>query len=119
MRLMLALEEEGADLQRLAEDLIHLAGEIDQLDGAELSPVIAGDALAGARSGNGFEVAAVVVALGGPSLPALIGLLRDWLTRRAAGTIKLKLGEDELTIDRAPTDLQQQVLQEFLDRHRD
>jgi hypothetical protein len=116
----LVLEEEGADLEQLEEELRYLLDEVAQLEGATVDRLDAAPAPPGTRGGAGTELGTALIALGsgGAILPVLVALLRDWLGRRASGSIRLKIGSDEVTMDHVPGSLQRQVLEEFLDRHR-
>ena len=63
---------------------------------------------------------ALLIALGGSgaTLPVLVGLVRDWLTRRGSGSVRLKIGSDEVELTHASSATQQRVLDEFLSRHQ-
>jgi hypothetical protein len=63
---------------------------------------------------------ALLIALGGSgaTLPVLVGLVRDWLTRRGSGSVRLKIGDDELEVAHASSAMQQRALDEFLSRHQ-
>ena len=63
---------------------------------------------------------ALLIALGGSgaTLPVLVGLVRDWLTRRGSGLVRLKIGDDELEVTQASSAMQQRALDEFLSRHQ-
>ena len=62
----------------------------------------------------------MLVALGssGATLPVLIGLVQDWLERRGSGTVRLKIGSDELELTHVSSEQQRQVLDGFLSRHQ-
>ena len=116
----LELDEAGADPERLEEDLRYLLDEVAQLPGTEVHRPDAGPAPPGTRGSAGIELATAVVALGGSgaALPMLVGLVRDWLGRRASGSVRLKIGSDEIELSHASDSLQRQALAEFVDRHR-
>jgi hypothetical protein len=120
MLVTLVLEEENTDLEQLEEELRYLLDEVAQLEGTKVDRVDAAPAPPGTRGGAGVELGTALIALGGSgaALPVLVALLRDWLGRRASGSIRLKIGSDEVTMDHVPSSLQRQVLKEFLDRHR-
>jgi hypothetical protein len=61
----------------------------------------------------------LLIALGGSgaTLPVLVGLIRDWLKRRGSGVVRLKIGSDEVELTHTSSELQQQVLDEFVRRH--
>jgi hypothetical protein len=116
----LVLEDEDTDRERLEEDLRYLLDELGQLHGAEVVRPDAEPPPAGTRGGTGVQLGAALVALGssGAALPMLVALVRDWLGRRNAGTIHLKIGSDEVRMDHVPSQTQREVLAEFLERHR-
>jgi hypothetical protein len=118
VRLVLGTEDE--DQERVEEDLRYLLDELAQIDVASIERESAGPAPAGTR-GPGIEAAGILlIALGGSgaTLPVLVGLLRDWLTRRGSGSVRLKIGEDEVQLTHASSTIQQQALSEFLRRHQ-
>src|SRR4051794_38005496 len=120
IRVRLELGEDGADPERVEEDLRYLLDEVAALPGAELHRPDAGQAPSGTRGSGGVGLATAVVALGGSgaALPMLVGLARDYLDRLGAGTIKLRIGSDEIEMNHASTSMQRQALAEFLGRHR-
>jgi hypothetical protein len=117
----LVLDDHDADPERIEEDLRSLLDDVAELDGVEVDRVDTGPLPPGVRSGGAVEVGAALIALGGGGavLPMLVGLLRDWLGRRSSGSIRLKIGSDEVEMDQVPTEVQREVLRDFLDRHRD
>lgn len=116
----LTLEDESTDLEHLDADLRCLLEELAELDSVEVDRVETGAPPPGTRSSTAVEIAAAAVALcsGGAVLPMLIALLRDWLERRSSGSVRLKIGSDEVEVDRVPTSVQRRAIEEFLDRHR-
>jgi hypothetical protein len=120
-RVSLVLEDDETDDERLEDDFRYLLDEVAQLDGADVDRPTADPAPAGTRGGEGVQLAAALIALGGSgaTLPVLVGVVRDWLGRRGSGTIHLKIGSDELSMDHVPTQTQREILAEFLERHRD
>jgi hypothetical protein len=120
-RVTLVLEDGDVDPEQLEEDLRFLLDEVGQLAGAEVDRPGAGPAPGGTRGVEGVQLGAALVALGssGATLPMLVALVRDWLGRRGSGTVHLKIGSDEVRMDRVPSQVQREVLAEFLERHRD
>ena len=119
LQVRLVLDLDDGDLEQAEEDLQYLMGELTQLDGASMVRESAGPAPAGTRGGGVEAAAALLIALGssGATLPVLIGLARDWLGRRGGGTIRLKIGADEVEVTNVPTDMQRRALEEFQRRH--
>src|SRR5690348_16411230 len=107
-RVTLVLEDEDTDREQLEEDMRYLVDELAQLSGAEVARPEATPPPAGARGSTGVQLGAALVALGssGATLPMLVALVRDWLGRRNAGTIHLKIGSDEVRMDHVPSQTQ-------------
>ncbi|GHE10396.1 hypothetical protein [Streptomyces alanosinicus] len=66
-----------------------------------------------------MQLGALLLGLGGSGalLPALAALVQNWLTRRCSGSVRLKIGEDEIVLTGAGDEVQQRALEEFLRRH--
>lgn len=116
---LLVLEDEDDDQERVEEDLQYLIAELSQLGLDQVERVSGGPAPPDARTAGGVELGALLVAVGGggATLPMLIGLAQDWLARRRSGTIRLKIGSDELELTGASDALRQRALDDFLSRH--
>jgi hypothetical protein len=100
--------------------MIYLIDELAALGVLDVARKESGILPAGARASGSVELGALVIALGGAgaTLPALIQLLHYWLQRRRSGTIRLKIGDDELEITgKVPDTVSQQALDAFLRRH--
>jgi hypothetical protein len=61
----------------------------------------------------------LVIGLGGSGalLPVLAGCVQDWLNRRRSGTIRMKIGDDEIELTAVSDEMRQRALEEFLRRH--
>jgi len=116
----LILDSEDGDQERTEEDLQYLLGELAQIDVAGIERESAGPAPPGTRGAGVDTASALLIALGGSgaTLPVLVGLVRDWLTRRGSGSVRLKIGDDELVVTQASSAMQQRALDEFLSRHQ-
>jgi hypothetical protein len=116
----LVLDAHGEDPERVAQDLHYLAGELLQLDDVSVERQSLVSPPPGTRSA-GADTGALLIALGGSgaTLPVLIALVRDWLSRRGSGVVRVKIGDDELELPHASPEMQKQVLDAFLGRHRD
>ncbi len=100
-------------LQYLLDELNHLAlPSIDRAPSSLPPP-------SGTRGPGAWELGALVVGLGGSGalLPVLVGCVQDWLSRRRAGTIRLKFGDDEIELTGVSDATSQRALEEFLRRH--
>ncbi|MEU5893872.1 hypothetical protein ABZ835_44810 [Streptomyces sp. NPDC047461] len=73
----------------------------------------------GTRSTEAVQLGALLLGMGGSGalLPVLASLVQDWLSRRRSGSVRMKIGEDEIELTGASGEMQQRVLQEFLRRH--
>lgn len=107
------------DAEQAEQDLRFLRMELDDIDHEGVETAVTGPAPAGARSGGSVGTGALLVALGssGAALPALIALIKDWLGRRRAGTIKVTIGSDSVEMSGFLTAEQQRALDAFLRRH--
>jgi Effector Associated Constant Component 1 len=115
----LVLDPGDGDLERAEEDLRYLLDELAHLDIVGVERMPSGPAPPGTRAAGGVELGALMIAVGGSgaTLPMLVGLVRDWLSRRGSGTVRLKIGSAELEMTHASSAMQQQALDEFLNRH--
>jgi hypothetical protein len=121
IQVRLVLDPEGGDQERTEEDLQYLLDELAQVDVASVGRDQAGPAPPGTRGAGVDAAGALLIALGGSgaTLPVLVGLVRDWLARRGSGSVRLKIGSDEVELTHASTAMQQRVLNEFLSRHQE
>lgn len=111
MQVQLVVEEPDDDFQ-------YLVDEVAELDIEHLERVSAGPVPEGARAGELAEVGMLAVTLAdSPVLAALIEVAQDWLRRRRSGTIRLRIGDDELELGAASREMQQQAMEAFLSRH--
>lgn len=117
----LVVETSDEDQERTEDDLQLLLKELSQIDTESIERESVGPAPPGTR-GEGLNAAgALLIALGssGATLPVLIGLVRDWVGRRGSGSVRLKIGSDEVEVCNVSSPTQQRVLEEFLRRHQD
>jgi len=121
IQVRLVLDDEDGDQERGEEDLRYLLDELAQIDISSIEREPAGPAPPGTRGAGVDAAAALLIALGGSgaTLPVLVGLVRDWLTRRGSGAVRLKIGEDEVELTHASSAMQQRMLDEFLSRHQE
>lgn len=115
----LIFDDAEADPEYLEEQLQILIAELDEHDVGDIERVPGPPAPDGTRAAAGIELGALLIGLGGAgaTLPVLIGLLRDFLGRRNSGTIRVKLGEDEIELGGASRAERQQFIDDFLRRH--
>ncbi|MEG3632582.1 effector-associated constant component EACC1 [Micromonospora palythoicola] len=119
--ILLVLEGDDDDREYVEEDLQYLIAELRNLHLDQIERVSEGPPPPGTRATGGVELGALLVAVGGSgaTLPMLIGLVQDWLARRRSGTIRLKIGSDELELTGASDAMRQRALEDFLRRHTD
>ena len=120
IRVRLVLAAQDGDEERTEEDLRYLLDELDQAGAVNIERESVGPAPPGTRGAGVDAAGALLIALGGSgaTLPVLVGLVRDWLGRRGSGTVRLKIGSDEVELTHASSAMQQRALDEFLSRHQ-
>ena len=120
VQVVLSIEEPDSDPEQVEEDLAYLLDEIGQLDEVEVDRIGGGSAPDGVRAGPGLELATAIIGLGssGATLPVLLAAVRDWLRRRQSGTIRLKIGADEIEIKHPDPATQHRLVDEFVRRHQ-
>lgn len=108
------------DPEYTEEQLRYLLDELSHLDLASINRApLSLPAPPGTRSSGALEIGALVIGLGGSGalLPVLVGLVQDWLNRRQSGTIRIKIGDDEIELTASSDEMRQRALEEFLRRH--
>lgn len=117
-RVRVSFDSGDDDEEYVEAQLRYLLEELSEAGVADVERSLV-DAPPGTRTGGAVEVGALLIGLGGTgaTLPVLIGLLRDWLSRRSSGTLRLKIGEDELELTGADEAMRQRALEDFLQRH--
>ncbi|WP_461036939.1 effector-associated constant component EACC1 [Streptomyces mayteni] len=118
----LVLDTGDGDPEHVEEQLQYLLAELSQLelDSIDRAPS-PHPPPARTRGLEAAELGALVIGLGGGGalLPVLLGLVQDWLNRRRAGTIRIRIGDDEIELTASTDEMRQRALEEFLRRHRD
>ena len=115
----LTVDKGSRDDEQRSLDTDYLVAELSQLDLDRMELRSGGPAPLGTRGAGAVEIGSVVVALASakPALGALLGLVQDWLARRQSGTVRIKIGDDELELTFASQAAQKQALDAFVDRH--
>ncbi|SCE43564.1 hypothetical protein GA0115240_161224 [Streptomyces sp. DvalAA-14] len=116
----LVLDSGDGDQEFAEEQLQYLLDELSQLDLVSIDRVPSSPpAPPGTRNSGAFELGALAIGLGGSGalLPVLVGAVQDWLGRRRSGTIRLKIGDDELELTSSNDEMRQFALEQFLQRH--
>lgn len=119
MPVVLVLDTGEGDVEYAEEQLQALMVELSDLDLDSIDRVAQGSPPPGSRSTGAVELGALLLGLGGSGalLPVLAAVVQDWLKRRRSGSVRLKIGEDEIELTGATDEVQQRALQEFLRRH--
>ncbi|OKJ72266.1 effector-associated constant component EACC1 [Streptomyces sp. CB02460] len=115
----LLLDTGEGDPEYLEGQLQYLLAELQQIDLASIDRVSRAPAPSGTRSGDAVELGALLIGFGssGALLPVLVGLVQDWLNRQRSGTVRLKIGDDEIELTATSDEMRQRALEEFLRRH--
>ena len=115
----LVLDTGDDDPEYAEEQLQYLIDELRGLDLSSIERAPQTPPPEGTRSTGALELGALLIGLGGSGalLPVLAGLVQDWLNRRRSGTVRLKLGDDEIELTAASDEVQRRALDEFLRRH--
>ncbi|MEU5114308.1 hypothetical protein AB0G64_22730 [Streptomyces longwoodensis] len=118
---MLVLDTGDGDEEHAEEQLQHLTTELSELDLDSIDRVTQGPPPPGSRSTEAVQLGALILGLGGSGalLPVLAAVVQDWLNRRRAGSIRMKIGEDEIELTGASDEVQRGALEAFLRRHGD
>lgn len=112
--------EVGADAEQLEELTRALRAEILTLDVESVVPRSGGEAPPGTRGVDAAAIGALVVSVA-PALGALARLVTtvvDWLRRGGTQrTVRLKIGDDELELSGASSEMQQQLAMDWIRAH--
>ncbi|MER5829864.1 hypothetical protein ABT116_03365 [Streptomyces sp. NPDC002130] len=103
------------------EQLQQLITELSELDLGSIDRVTEGPPPPGSRSTGAVQLGALILDLGGSGalLPVLAAVVQDWLKRRRSGSVRLKIGEDEIELTGVSDEVGQRGLEEFVRRHGD
>jgi Effector Associated Constant Component 1 len=109
-------DEDAASIGQATESLVQ---DLSYLDFDRLEPVAAGPAPTGTRAGELVAVGEVAGLLASPAvLGATVSLIGEWLRRRGgSGTVKVKIGEDELELSAATAEQQEALTRKFMAKH--
>lgn len=120
LELRIALEPgPGADAEEAERLSRQLRAELRELDVAEVEPVAAGPAPAGAK-GDAASIGEWLLTLsaGGGVFSTVVALLRDWLGRRGGShRIALTIGGDSIELSAASDAERAELVEAFVRRH--
>src|SRR5262245_31606923 len=99
IELRVALDGSDDD-EALAESAGQLLDELSELDVDDVQPATAGDAPAGSKGIELVALGALIVKLArsGKILGQVVGVVRDWMTRNSASSVRLEIDGDVLEI---------------------
>jgi len=115
---VVVVEEQGADDQRLEELALQLRQELLQLDAvSSVEPLRDGEAPEGTRSALALVAGSLVAALASGKVEAVLGLVLDWL-RRAGGqrTVRVAIDGDELELRGVSSEVHAKLVDDWLSR---
>ena len=116
---VLAIDEQGSDDQRLEELALQLRQELLQLDAVQsVEPLTGGEAPEGTRSALALVAGSLVAGLASGKVQAVVGLVVDWL-RRAGGqrTVRVEIDGDVLELQGVSSEVQTKLVDDWLNRH--
>lgn len=79
----------------------------------------AGAAPEGARAAELAVAGALVVHVGQATISAVVRIIERWVARRSGRSVKVTLGADSIELTNAGRDVQQRLIEAFLERHSD
>lgn len=119
-QVLVRVDEEGADPERVDAVTRLLRAELLQLEVDDVVALRDGPAPDGARATDALAVGGLLVAIGNSqAVRSVVAAVRSWLTRTPAGgrKVRLEVGGDVLELSGATSDEQERLVQLFLDRH--
>lgn len=107
---------ETSDIIELAEETMALGGRLLGLAVEGVDSVRQAAVPADARPVDAFAMGSLLVILAPAALPAVIGLVQEWLADRPVPTVRMVIEGDVLEVGRA-SGKQQRRINTFLRRH--
>jgi hypothetical protein len=107
---------ETSDIVELAEETMALGNRLLGLAADGVDSVRQGAAAAGAKPVDAFAMGSLLVILAPTALPAVIGLVQEWLPHRPVPAVRMVIDGDVLEVGRASRERQRRV-DAFLRRH--
>jgi len=106
-----------ADEEELAELSLSLRDDLAELDVESVRLARGGPAPPGAKSVDPLELGTLVVTVvSSGTLRALIDTANGWASRRRGGTLRVRIGEDELVLTGVSSDHHERVIEDWLTR---
>jgi hypothetical protein len=105
------------DAEEAAELALRLRDELDELDGVSARLAHGGPPPSGSKGAGAVEWGTLVVQLlSSGALTALLTSATGWVARNRRGTVRVKLGDDELELTGATSEEQQHLVADWLER---
>jgi hypothetical protein len=117
--LAVVLVDDDLDAEEIDELSHQLRDELLELDVDSVEFISAGQAPSNTRAIEVFVLGGLLVKLAESfdSLATMIGTIRNWLSRRGAGSIKIQLGDDVLELSHPSKKDEERLIAAFLERH--
>lgn len=118
-QVLVQVDEEGADPERIDTVTRLLRSELLQLDVDDVVALRDGPAPEGSRAMDVLAVGGLLVSIGNSrAVRSIVSAVRGWLTRTPAGRkVRLEVAGDVLELSGATSAEQERLVQLFLDRH--
>jgi hypothetical protein len=107
----------GTDPEELAQLAGLLMDELRGLDVDDVRPAPGGAAPSGAKGLEGVLVGRLIVKLGPVAVGVLVRVVRRWADRSDVARVALRIGDDEIVVDRATTQQRDRLIELFVTRH--
>lgn len=105
------------DAREVSELTAQLRQRILELDVDTVQLVRSDDIPEGAKPGDAINLGALLVTLAPSILPAVVGLLKDWLAHRPVRTARVTIDGDSIELTRASSEDQARLAEAFAERH--
>ncbi|MCQ6553921.1 hypothetical protein NPS70_12040 [Streptomyces sp. C10-9-1] len=116
LRLVLHVDEEGADDERRAELAEGLGRELRELDAA-VSPLGGGEAPEGTKSGGAVALGALLVAVAQPELvSAVLAAVEAWGAGRAGRSVRIEIDGDSIEVTGLSAKDRRRLIDSWLER---
>jgi hypothetical protein len=116
--IVVAVDESGADPERLEELSLQLRDELLDTDAEDVTRLVDGEAPAGTRALDVAAVGALVVTVASTvgSVASVVEVVRRWLTRAGGDgrTVEMTIGEHHLKLVGGPREEQARLIEAFL-----
>jgi hypothetical protein len=105
------------DAREVSELTAQLRQRLLELDVDTVELVRSDEIPEGAKPGDAINLGALLVTLAPTILPAVVGLLKDWLAHRPVRTAKVTIDGDSIELTRASSEDQARLVEAFAERH--